>query len=34
MNKITISKQQNLLLPNKKITPIKIINNDDINSLE
>lgn len=33
MNKITISKQQNLLLPNKKITPIKIINNDDINSL-
>ena len=33
MNKISISKQQNFLLQNKKITPIKILNNDDINSL-
>ena len=33
MNKIVISKQKNLLLQNKNITPIKIINNDDLNSL-
>ena len=32
MNKI-VSKQKNLLLQNKNITPIKIINNDDLNSL-